>query len=369
MVMVIYLAQPAQADPPDDPSGGPTGEGTCEGVCGGSGGGCFCDAACTGYGDCCDDFTEMCVGTCRDSCGARSWDGTCWCDSLCDEYGDCCDDEPLWCGPEVIVGMVVNEAQYDVTWEDAETIVALASDMLEARNGVRMRLQDVEYYHEECDILGPSWCGAGTERRTYLENHRTEPPHYIIALWASYQTVSRGGVNQNTLYVDGSRRTDFVSPYHEPFATYAADLAFAHRFGACGYDLDAYYADGTTWEQISDYPVTWYTEEGRLQGQCLHSRFQPCVFNEAVGYNVCAHLSPDHPKLQHRFSFLAHGVVHELLHDFGGFGNDDHFGTDTCDGMMLPEEYEDELGEYTSALYATMCPYTFDNLVEGYVEY
>jgi hypothetical protein len=36
--------------------------GSCAGACGGaSPGGCFCDDACTAFGDCCGDFADVCV--------------------------------------------------------------------------------------------------------------------------------------------------------------------------------------------------------------------------------------------------------------------------------------------------------------------
>ena len=94
--------------------------------CGGKApGGCWCDSACTTYGDCCFDGpctagpycgdgscngTETCdsceadCGPCPDepdpsscletsSCGYKA-PGGCWCDNACTAYGDCCSDGP-----------------------------------------------------------------------------------------------------------------------------------------------------------------------------------------------------------------------------------------------------------------------------------
>ena len=36
---------------------------SCAGYCGGSAGSCWCDSACTGYGDCCSDYQQMCAET------------------------------------------------------------------------------------------------------------------------------------------------------------------------------------------------------------------------------------------------------------------------------------------------------------------
>src|SRR5687767_7319889 len=36
-------------------------------------------------------------GSCEQSCGGRSSDGTCWCDELCEGFGDCCSDMAQVC--------------------------------------------------------------------------------------------------------------------------------------------------------------------------------------------------------------------------------------------------------------------------------
>jgi len=67
---------------------------SCDGSCGGQApGGCFCDDLCTGYGDCCSDFTEQCTSpnSCDGQCGGQA-PGGCFCDDLCTGYGDCCPD-------------------------------------------------------------------------------------------------------------------------------------------------------------------------------------------------------------------------------------------------------------------------------------
>ena len=44
-----------------EPEPEPEPEPTCEGSCGGQGNGCWCDEACTNYGDCCGDYEEVCL--------------------------------------------------------------------------------------------------------------------------------------------------------------------------------------------------------------------------------------------------------------------------------------------------------------------
>ncbi|XP_045181185.1 uridylate-specific endoribonuclease-like [Mercenaria mercenaria] len=60
---------------------------------------CQCNSACTRYGDCCSDYSAVCLGaTCSDRCG-QSADMTrpCQCNLPCLTYNDCCDDYQALC--------------------------------------------------------------------------------------------------------------------------------------------------------------------------------------------------------------------------------------------------------------------------------
>jgi hypothetical protein len=88
--------------------------GSCDASCGGMSldGECFCDAACSEFGDCCADFADACpeiaedvaapapANSCADSCGTASPAGDCWCDEACASLGDCCGDKVAHCGGE-----------------------------------------------------------------------------------------------------------------------------------------------------------------------------------------------------------------------------------------------------------------------------
>jgi hypothetical protein len=68
------------------------------GSCGGmTPSGCWCDAACINYGDCCFDgpCTTPDPHSCFASgaCGGQA-PGGCWCDAACAGYDDCCADAP-----------------------------------------------------------------------------------------------------------------------------------------------------------------------------------------------------------------------------------------------------------------------------------
>jgi hypothetical protein len=72
---------------------------SCDAHCGAQApGGCWCDTACTGFGDCCSDFVEQCpaADSCDGRCGTQAPAG-CWCDTACTGLGDCCPDFPSTC--------------------------------------------------------------------------------------------------------------------------------------------------------------------------------------------------------------------------------------------------------------------------------
>jgi hypothetical protein len=78
------------------------GSNSCQGHCGGMApAGCWCDAQCVTWGDCCPDKVEACDGgptpkLCEGHCGGQAPEG-CWCDAECETYGDCCPDRAETC--------------------------------------------------------------------------------------------------------------------------------------------------------------------------------------------------------------------------------------------------------------------------------
>lgn len=79
-------------------------KGTCKDNCGkfmGNAAPCNCDKACKQYGDCCQDYDQLCGsagGTCKDKCGQYIAKDPCFCDEACVDNGDCCPDYDKLCG-------------------------------------------------------------------------------------------------------------------------------------------------------------------------------------------------------------------------------------------------------------------------------
>jgi hypothetical protein len=77
VIAVLLLAGPASASKP----------GSCKDHCGEKSGSCYCDKACLGYGDCCEDFPQECGGTGHEKCG---YDDDCDYGEFCKlPYGSC----------------------------------------------------------------------------------------------------------------------------------------------------------------------------------------------------------------------------------------------------------------------------------------
>ena len=60
---------------------------------------CQCNDACTRYGDCCDDYESVCLGSCVGRC-EDGYDETmpCQCNDKCEQYNNCCADKEEVCG-------------------------------------------------------------------------------------------------------------------------------------------------------------------------------------------------------------------------------------------------------------------------------
>ncbi|MEY3012862.1 MAG: Somatomedin domain, partial [Pseudomonadota bacterium] len=75
-----------QADEAVDDGDGPVAPSSCVGRCGkfSEAAACQCDAKCSAYADCCDDFGAVCAtgvapgGSCAESCGGQAGVGACW---------------------------------------------------------------------------------------------------------------------------------------------------------------------------------------------------------------------------------------------------------------------------------------------------
>jgi hypothetical protein len=99
---------------PGNGTGNGTGTGSCAGQCNSQNdmGGCYCNADCVQLGDCCADYTTACggaanpnpvnpgtgTGSCVGQCNSQNDMGGCYCNADCVQFGDCCADYTTACG-------------------------------------------------------------------------------------------------------------------------------------------------------------------------------------------------------------------------------------------------------------------------------
>ncbi|XP_059086301.1 uridylate-specific endoribonuclease-like isoform X1 [Tigriopus californicus] len=81
--------------------GVPSNATSCEGQCESKfirGSSCQCNSMCSKFGDCCPDYTDVCL-SCRGRCGAAFIpQKKCQCNTKCPKFGNCCDDFTGLCG-------------------------------------------------------------------------------------------------------------------------------------------------------------------------------------------------------------------------------------------------------------------------------
>ncbi len=283
-------------------------------------------------------------------CDPEAWSEWTYCDGVCGDGA---------CEPAMQVGFVINDDDYTISDAEIEEVLGLASDMLEARIGIPMVLNGIEHVFD--DSL---WFSTSPHIDDYHYLHGNRPPHYVVAFAETHQSLTYGGMAASSTDLDHlGYCNNFVSPLPDYGTSriYGGTVAWDHRVGSCGYDMDHYLATGE-WLQIS----ATSTEAAHVT-ECNEAGLT-CVYNGGMGYWMCPTADLADPRYSHRRAFVAQAIVHEVLHRFGLNGNQDHFATLECDAMMGGEDYEDSLGAYTALAYAVMCPYTFDELAASWNE-
>jgi hypothetical protein len=156
----------------------------------------------------------------------------------------------------------------------------------------------------------------------YVLTHVADPADYVVIFTKHTQALEAGGVSLPAFgrSVD-ELRTQLTSlpgycnpagsPYLPPGVVYGAVVDWHHILGGCGYELQ-----GLNRVHVSATSV---------DGQCRNTPGLTCVLQ--YGEWQCPNLLSDPdwaPLLADRRRFTAQSVNHELLHNFGFHGNDDH---------------------------------------------
>lgn len=220
-----------------------------------------------------------------------------------------------------------------VSDEDVTETFTRVAELMEARLGVTMRLQEIV----EIPELGD---GKGLFHEALSALAELPEGVILFAYGSDDQAELYGGYSKSKGRGE-DYCNEFASPTDGQSAIYVAVVDWDHRFGACGYD-----ASGKLVRRTS------------ADGECFNTPDTPCVWNGE--YSICENA------LHHPYAvpgeFRVASIVHEFLHPFGTNGSLDHYGTAACVAMMngepLPEPPED---------YFNMCPPVLETFAESYV--
>lgn len=219
------------------------------------------------------------------------------------------------CLAPIRLAFVVNQDHYTISTADLAQTAAYADAELKAHTGRGYIYKGAQLGHY--GALDP---GAIFEQ--YVSSHAADPADYVVIFTKHTQAVTMGGFSVPAFgrTVD-QLKTQLASlpgycnpagsPYLPPGVVYGAALDWHHILGGCGYELQ-----GLEWVHVS--PTSF-------DGQCRNTPGLTCVFQYDEWQ--CPNLLSDPewaPLISDRRRFTAQTINHELLHNFGFHGNNDH---------------------------------------------
>lgn len=247
---------------------------------------------------------------------------------------------------------VTAQSAVDMTDQDIEETIVLASRLFAEKTGVSIRLRGIE----RRSLADLSYAGLSDWTRDYLETVPNPPEAFIIFslrdgawMYGGYARLS-APVATDSMYCNEFALNQGLALPEQRIAQEQlnAGIAFInweHKFGSCGY------ADA--------FPRRLRVSEGPQRGECRNNPDALCVMGEA-GYFQCA--SVTHERAAKPLFFRASTIVHELMHtlDVQEYG---HLGEATCRAIMAgdPTFAPQEIGY--SEEWFSMCPASFRNVI------
>jgi hypothetical protein len=252
-----------------------------------------------------------------------------------------------------LTGIILNERYYDASDSEVAEVVESASEKLYAKSGVGLQLHKIKRInaeHSSIDLFA--------EIDAYAADYQDNIPDYVV-IFSTDESVrwSNGGwalTSSQNIYCN---HFTSVGPFGNDYI-YGAVIDFDASYGKCGYDREKYYKTGEL-EHISNVSL----DDGSCKGQAG----VPCVYNNNTELYICGSIDFQEPFLKDKKSYVSSIIGHELLHQFGDWGESgeaQHFGSYQCDTHMGGSEYQNP--PFAAQEYLTMCPYTFANLANSY---
>ena len=139
----------------------------------------------------------------------------------------------------------------------------------------------------------------------------------------------------------------FTDAFGNDNGVYVMFNHYSHKYARCGYDEKGE-------NIISDFSVG---------GECRNQQGTACVMQN--GYSMCENAVNDLYAATPNY-FSASTVIHEIMHSFGLHGNMDHYGARNCTEEMQKKDSTWQPNMDLSEFYNVMCPYVYENFVNGY---
>lgn len=239
---------------------------------------------------------------------------------------------------EFRVAILVDTATDPVSREQAEAVLALASEKLIDLAGFSFRLTE---------FLAVDGGGTIEDMVVDYMDRTSDLPNGLLIF--SVGDDDRAKINRayaQQVPAPEGFRNDFVSPVLGDGYMYVAILQFNHHYAACGYA-----GTDTVQSPFSSH------------GECRGVDGEACVMWS--GMQVCPVALPF---LEGRtpIDMAAEPIVHEFVHPFGSRGPEDHYGSEACNLAMgwPPEHYDEE----EAARNAGFCPDVFEAFANSHGE-
>lgn len=247
------------------------------------------------------------------------------------------------------VDIVVDLDSSSATDAELRDFFRIANGFLKEKSGTEMELMNVRRISHKA-LSASGFSPAEVLQQVYSTEKFL--PEYIIYFWDDATSLTHGG------YASSFNHDDFCNHYffsgnEESNKVYIGVLNWNHRYNRCGYDY-------------SNLQNTAHVSNVSIDGECRGRAGTPCYFNSDFGYYQCDDESKDNFYQGNKYNFVASTAVHELLHHFGSYGNEDHFATPRCDQQMGETIYrQGDLIAQAEQNFG-MCPITFENFKWSY---
>lgn len=185
------------------------------------------------------------------------------------------------------------------------------------------------------------------DREIFYRVYKTDPEPEFIIFWRADNTAALyGGYADSYESQNRSYYNRFISANNYSNRTgriYIAVVDWNEMFAMCGYDR----SDLRNPKHVSDVSVS---------GECQNTLGTACILKDDY-YQCNVSESLNSPYSTRRIA-RASTVIHELMHQFGKDGIDDHYGGTKC---VMPTITLHDLEDF-----AGICPRVFENFKSSY---